>query len=58
MVMWRLKSCPRCRGDMFIGKDDRWFQQCIQCSYRVELKLLDNFEKQPKRAAVHATTKG
>ena len=49
MVMWRLKSCPRCSGDMFIGKDDHWFQQCIQCSYRVELKMLENFNKEPLR---------
>jgi hypothetical protein len=58
MVMWRLKACPRCGGDMFIGKDDKWFQQCIQCSCRAELKMLDKFEKEPVKAKVQATTKG
>ena len=58
MVMWRFKSCPRCHGDMFIGKDDKWFQQCIQCSCRAELKVLEDFKKEPKQTAVHATTKG
>jgi hypothetical protein len=58
MVMWRIKSCPRCGGDMFIGKEDKWFQQCIQCSHRAELKILEDFQKQPKRKPVHATTKG
>ena len=54
MVMWRLRSCPRCGGDMFIGRDDYWYQQCIQCSYRGELKSLDKF----KKGTVQATTKG
>ena len=56
--MWRLKCCPRCGGDMFIGKDDRWFQQCIQCSSRAELKVLEDLKKRPVKAKVHATTKG
>ncbi len=58
MVMWRSKSCPRCGGDMFIGKDDNWFQQCIQCSHRADLKMLNDTEKQPERKPVHAATKG
>ena len=53
MVMWRLKSCPRCGGDMFIGRDDFWFQQCIQCSYKLELKSLDKFGKRPAQAATN-----
>lgn len=39
MVMWRLKKCPRCKGDMFIDRDlYGWYEQCLQCSYRSELK--------------------
>ena len=47
MVMWKLKSCPRCGGDIFIAKDiDGWYEQCLQCSHRRELKNLAEFEKQ------------
>jgi DNA-directed RNA polymerase subunit M/transcription elongation factor TFIIS len=40
MTRWRLKSCPRCGGDLFIEKDldNNWYEQCLQCSYRVELQ--------------------
>ncbi len=45
MTMWKLKSCPRCKGDIFINKDlDGWYLQCLQCSYRRELKSLAEFE--------------
>ncbi|MFH0769684.1 MAG: hypothetical protein V1932_09040 [Chloroflexota bacterium] len=46
MTMWKLKSCPRCKGDIFINKDldGRWYLQCLQCSYLRELKSLDEFE--------------
>ncbi|MFH1646914.1 MAG: hypothetical protein ABID71_04380 [Chloroflexota bacterium] len=37
--MWRLKSCPRCRGDMQIDHDHRgWYEWCLQCGYQHELK--------------------
>lgn len=46
MLRWRLKSCSRCGGDMFIDRDlDNWYEQCLQCSYRVELKHLTDSEK-------------
>lgn len=39
MARWKVKSCPRCSGDMFIDRDlDAWYEQCLQCSYRIELK--------------------
>ena len=39
MLHWKLKSCSRCGGDLFIDHDiDGWFEQCLQCSYRGELK--------------------
>jgi DNA-directed RNA polymerase subunit M/transcription elongation factor TFIIS len=38
MVRWRLKSCPRCGSDMFIEKDfDNLYEQCLMCSYRIDL---------------------
>lgn len=41
MARWKVKACPRCHGDMFLDRDlDAWYEQCLQCSYRVELKLL------------------
>jgi ribosomal protein S27AE len=47
MVTWRLKDCPRCGGDTFIDRDmDGWYQQCLLCSYRRELKEL-NISKKP-----------
>jgi len=52
MPRWRLKSCPRCGGDSFIDKDiDGWYEQCLLCSYRRELKELDELQKQAVRAA-------
>lgn len=52
MVMWKLKSCPRCGGDLFIDKDaDGWYEQCLQCAYRRELKPL----AEPKQPAPEET---
>ena len=46
MVRWRLKSCPRCGGDLFIERDlDGWYEQCLQCSYRVEMKTVAKFKE-------------
>lgn len=47
MLHWKLKSCTRCGGDLYIDRDmDGWFEQCLQCSYRRELREL---KKQPVR---------
>ncbi len=46
MSRWRLKGCPRCGGDLFIEKDlDNWYEQCLQCSYRLELKNIDKVKE-------------
>jgi hypothetical protein len=49
MVMWKLKTCPRCQGDLFIDKDFvGWYEQCLQCGFRRELKaLVEPKQKQP-----------
>ncbi len=40
MLNWKIKSCSRCGGDMYIDRDiDGWFVQCLQCSHRKELSL-------------------
>ena len=37
---WRLKGCPRCRGDVHIARDmDGWYQQCLQCGYETALPV-------------------
>ncbi len=57
MTEWKVKSCPRCGGDMFVERDfDFWYQQCLQCSYRVELRNLDRF-KEPVSTAGSDTGK-
>ncbi len=41
MVLWKLKKCPRCHGDLFLDKDtDGWYEQCLQCGYRRGMKTL------------------
>ncbi len=36
--MWKYKSCPRCRGDIYIDEDlDRTYIKCLQCGYEREL---------------------
>jgi ribosomal protein S27AE len=36
--MWNFKSCPRCRGDVFVDEDmDRTYVKCLQCGYEQEL---------------------
>ena len=50
MVMWKLKTCPRCHGDLFIDKDytGGWFEQCLQCGFRREMKaIVEPMRKQP-----------
>jgi len=47
MIRWKLKECPRCGGDVFIDKDlETWYEQCLQCSHRRELKQLFDFKRQ------------
>ena len=36
--MWKYKSCPRCKGDIFIDEDlDGIYIKCLQCGYEREL---------------------
>ena len=50
MGVWKLKGCPRCRGDVFLGRDEenRWYEQCLQCGYFNELKDIAAFHEQPR----------
>lgn len=32
--MWKLKSCPRCKGDLFMDRNsDSSYEKCLQCGY-------------------------
>lgn len=34
MVMWKVNSCPRCGGDLFLDIDEQtWLDHCLQCGY-------------------------
>ena len=33
-MMLRLKSCPRCKGDIVVERDHYgWYEQCFYCGY-------------------------
>ncbi len=36
--MWMYKSCPKCRGDIFVEEDvSTCYVKCLQCGYEKEL---------------------
>jgi predicted nucleic acid-binding Zn-ribbon protein len=40
MAKWKLHSCPRCNGDLFIERDlDDWYEECLQCGYKKVLTV-------------------
>ena len=48
MTTWRLKACQRCGGDTFVDNDaDGWYEQCLMCSHRRELKEIAVGRKKP-----------
>lgn len=47
MVTWKIKSCPRCGGDMFLDMDrDKYLDHCLQCGYLVEKQEPEGQEHQ------------
>ena len=52
MKLWRFKSCPRCRGDVFLEKDIYgWYEQCLQCGYLKDMDAIyESREKGNERA--------
>jgi hypothetical protein len=47
--MWSFKSCPRCRGDIFVDEDpDRCYEKCLQCGYERELERVKILRKNPR----------
>ena len=57
--MLRLKSCPRCKGNIRFDRDQYgWYEECIQCGYLRDLESIvlarepnPKKEKEPCRAA-------
>jgi DNA-directed RNA polymerase subunit M/transcription elongation factor TFIIS len=44
--MWIYKSCPKCRGDIFVEEDiDNCYIKCLQCGYEKELSRKPNHNK-------------
>ena len=47
MGNWKLKSCPRCQGDLYVDRDHNgWYEQCLQCGYLGELQKIEEFKKE------------
>ena len=41
MAVWKLKSCPRCSGDLFIQREtDGWYEECLLCGYQRDVSDL------------------
>lgn len=56
MGMWKFKGCPRCGGDLFIERNlDGWYEQCLQCSYKHELRDLSKLGKHAGREGKEPT---
>jgi hypothetical protein len=53
--MWKLRSCPKCHGDVFLEKDiSGWYERCLQCGYNRDMipmvevkKSLSSKKKEP-----------
>jgi DNA-directed RNA polymerase subunit M/transcription elongation factor TFIIS len=41
MAIWKLKSCPRCNGDVFVQREtEGWYEGCLLCGYEREVSNL------------------
>ncbi len=48
MVMWKLKGCPKCQGDVFLEKDvSGWYERCLQCGYNRDMAVVVEVKQQP-----------
>ena len=44
--MFRLRSCPRCKGDVSLDWDYYgWYEQCLQCGYIHDLVSIAELEE-------------
>jgi DNA-directed RNA polymerase subunit M/transcription elongation factor TFIIS len=65
MTIPRLDSCPKCKGQLLLEKDNYGlYQQCLQCGYLHDLQtfsVLDSEEIEDEKELVgsrHVTAKG
>lgn len=57
--MFKLKSCPRCKGDVMIDHDSNgWYEVCLNCGYERDLppvhetvRAVKEEKRSPKRAS-------
>jgi hypothetical protein len=44
MTTWKLKSCPHCKGDLYIEEDLFGFENenCLQCGYYRTIRKVDS----------------
>jgi ribosomal protein S27AE len=48
MMMWRLRGCPKCGGDVFLEKDiSGWYERCLQCGYNRDMLTVVEVKQQP-----------
>jgi DNA-directed RNA polymerase subunit M/transcription elongation factor TFIIS len=65
MAILRLDSCPKCKGQLLLEKDNYGlYQQCLQCGYLHDLQafpVLDSEKTEDEKELVgsrHATAEG
>jgi ribosomal protein S27AE len=57
--MWKLKGCVRCRGDVFLAKDENgWYEQCLQCGYRNQLATASQLKTGLARGQAEPVSRG
>lgn len=38
--MFRWNSCPRCKGDVWLDRDEYgWYEECLMCGYTHDLRM-------------------
>ncbi len=57
--MWRLKGCPKCKGDIFLEKDsDGWYERCLQCVYNQDRDSIGDVKEHPSVSKRELATAG
>lgn len=50
--MGKTKSCPKCRGNVFVDWDfdfAGWYESCLQCGYRHYLPIEAKAQEKPAK---------
>jgi hypothetical protein len=43
MKVWKLKSCPRCSGDLYVQCEmDSCYEECLLCGYERDISNLND----------------